>query len=109
MSELELSDLLAQYGEDRGRALWEFATSGVELIRQTIKGLAIDCDYQVQDSLFVARTPGAFPKVIEAEHQAHASMGYGSTVYDRTSLQAIVGSHAYYGGVQASSVISSHR
>ena len=28
---------------------------------------------------------------------------------DRTSLQAIVGSHAYYGGVQASSVISSHR
>ena len=83
--------------------------SSLPRVSWVFRSCVADCDYQVQDSLFVARTPGAFPKVIEAEHQAHASMGYGSTVYDRTSLQAIVGSHAYYGGVQAPRVISSHR
>jgi gamma-glutamylputrescine oxidase len=54
-SELELSDLVSSYGETNGQALWEFATSGLERIRRTIHALTIDCDYQVQDSLFVAR------------------------------------------------------
>ncbi len=99
-SEIELSNLLATYGQERGRALWEFAKSGLEHIRQTIDELAIDCDYQVQDSLFVARSPRAFRTMIEVEHRAHASLGYDSTVYDRTSLRALVGSREYHGGVR---------
>jgi gamma-glutamylputrescine oxidase len=99
-SELELSDLVSNYGGRRGQALWEFAKSGLERIRRTIEELAIDCDYQVQDSLFVARTAGAFRKVIEAEHRTHMSLGYRSTLYDRASLEAIVGSRAYWGGIR---------
>jgi gamma-glutamylputrescine oxidase len=99
-SELELSDLVANYGESRGRALWEFAKSGLERIRRTIVELAIQCDYQVQDSLCVARTARAFGKVIEAEHRTHGSMGYRSTLYDRASLGGIIGSRAYYGGIR---------
>jgi gamma-glutamylputrescine oxidase len=99
-SELELSDLVSNYGERRGQALWEFAKSGVERIRRTIEELGIDCDYQVQDSLFVARTARAFRKVIEAEHRTHSSLGYRSTLYDRESLAAIVGSRAYHGGIR---------
>jgi gamma-glutamylputrescine oxidase len=99
-SELELSDLVSNYGERRGQALWEFARSGVERIRRTIEELAIDCDYQVQDSLFVARSARAFRKVIEAEHRTHSSLGYRSTLYDRESLTAIVGSRAYHGGIR---------
>src|SRR6185295_6895841 len=82
------------------QALWEFATSGLERIRRTIQALTIDCDYQVQDSLFVARSVRAFRKVIEVEHRTHASLGYQSTVYDRASLQAILGSRAYQGGIR---------
>jgi gamma-glutamylputrescine oxidase len=99
-SELELSDLVSNYGERRGQALWEFAKSGLERIRRTVEELAIDCDYQVQDSLFVARTARAFEKVIEAEHHTHSSLGYRSTLYDRESLAAIVGSRAYHGGIR---------
>jgi len=99
-SELELSDLVSNYGERRGQALWEFARAGLERIRRTIEDLAVDCDYQVQDSLFVARTARAFRKVIEAEHRTHAALGYRSTLYDRSSLGAIIGSRAYHGGIR---------
>lgn len=99
-SELELSDLIANYGEDRGRELWEFAKSGVARIRRTIEELAMECDYQVQDSLFVARSARAFRKVIEVEHRTHQSLGYRSSLYDRASLEAIVGSRAYHGGIR---------
>jgi gamma-glutamylputrescine oxidase len=99
-SELELSDLVSNYGEGRGQALWEFARSGLERIRRTIKELAIECDYQVQDSLFVARTARAFRKVIEAEHRTHHALGYRSTLYDRASLQAVIGSRSYHGGLR---------
>ena len=99
-SELELSDLVRNYGEARGQELWEFARFGVERIRGTIKTLTIDCDYQIQDSLFVATSARAFRKTIETEHRTHASLGYRSTVYDRESLQAILGSRAYHGGLR---------
>ena len=99
-SELELSELVGNYGTERGQELWEFAKSGVERIRATIKTLTIDCDYQTQDSLFVAPSARAFRQIIEVEHRAHASLGYQSTVYDRASLEAILGSRAYQGGIR---------
>ena len=74
--------------------------AGLERIRRTIEELGIDCDYQVQDSLFVARTARAFRKTIEPEHRTHAALGYRSTLYDRPSLGAIIGSRAYQGGVR---------
>jgi gamma-glutamylputrescine oxidase len=99
-SELELSDLVRNYGEARGQDFWEFAKSGIERIRGTIKALTIDCDYQIQDSLFVAPSARAFRNIIEVEHRTHASLGYHSTVYDRASLEAILGSRVYEGGIR---------
>jgi gamma-glutamylputrescine oxidase len=99
-SELELSDLTENYGPSRGQALWEFARSGVEHIRATIAALAIDCDYQVQDSLLVAKSPGAFRRVVEFEHRTHVSLGYQSTLYDRAALETILGSQEYHGGIR---------
>jgi gamma-glutamylputrescine oxidase len=99
-SELELSDLVATRGESLGRELWEFARSGLEHIRRTISELALDCDYQVQDSLFVASSARAFEKVVEVEHQAHQALGYGSTLYDRSDLERILGARAFHGGIR---------
>ncbi len=99
-SELELSDLVANYGERQGQALWEFALSGLERIRRTINDFAIECDYQVQDSLFVARTARAFRTAIEGEHRTHVSLGYHSTLYDGSSLATIFGSRVSSGGVR---------
>lgn len=99
-SELELSDLVANYGRQQGQALWEFAKSGLERIRRTIEQFAVECDYQIQDSLFVAQTARAFRHVIDAEHRTHTSLGYHSTLYDRPSLATIFGSRVSHGGIR---------
>ena len=99
-SELSLSDLVAGYGATRGRSLWEFARSGVERIRATIESQQIECDYQVQDSVFVARSNRAFRRVIEPEHRVHTSLGYHTDLYGREALRAIVGSSSFEGGIR---------
>ena len=99
-SELSVSDLVEKFGETRGASLWEFAKSGVERIRDTIAAHAIDCDYHTQDSLLVALTARAYRNVIEREHQVQRSLGYSTTLYDRASIQAIVRSSRYYGGIR---------
>ena len=99
-SELELSDLVARYGPAQGQMLWEFARSGLERIRYTIETFGINCDYQVQDSLFVARSPGAFRDAVELEHKVQAALGYQTSIYDRIALTAIFGSRAAHGGVR---------
>lgn len=99
-SELELSHLVANYGEQQGKALWEFAGSGLERIRRTISALAIDCDYQIQDSLFLARSARSFERAVRVEHEARRSLGYPTTLYERASLGEILGARAVHGGVR---------
>ncbi len=100
-SELELSDLIRNRGPEKARQLWEFVSSGVQHIRQNIQKHAIDCDYQVQDSLFIANTAKRF-SVVQHEHEGRIAMGYQSTLYDAQSLRSIIGSSAYAGGVRYS-------
>jgi gamma-glutamylputrescine oxidase len=99
-SELDLSDLVGRHGPATGRTLWEFARSGVERIRRTIDAFRIDCDYQVQDSLVVARSAKDLRTTIDVEHRTLASLGYPSTLYDRAGLEAIFGSRVYRGGLR---------
>ncbi|MDP3794968.1 MAG: FAD-dependent oxidoreductase [bacterium] len=98
-SELELSHLISTYGPDKAKKLWEFVLSGVELIRQNILKFGIECDYQVQDSLFVANSArGA--RQVAAEVAARQQLGYESRFYDRSALPAVIGSPRYYGAVR---------
>jgi gamma-glutamylputrescine oxidase len=99
-SELSLSDLVEKFGDTRAKALWEFSKSGLERIRGTIAAHAVDCDYQAQDSLLVARTARAYRKVVEREHQVQTSLGYHTTLYDRASIETVVRSPDYYGGIR---------
>src|SRR6185436_2371362 len=43
-SELELRDLVQQFGPDAARKLWEFARGGVSAIHQAAEEDQIDCD-----------------------------------------------------------------
>jgi gamma-glutamylputrescine oxidase len=99
-SELELSDLVANYGVERGRALWEFARSGLERIRATIQRHGFACDYQVQDSLLVAASARAYRRVVVAEHRMHERLGYRPKLYERDSLAGVLGSRAFHGGIR---------
>ena len=98
-SELELRDLVQQFGSDAARMLWQFALGGVNAIHQAVLEDQIDCDMQVQDALFVATTRGG-AEVVSTEHAARNAFGYPSTHYLRESLPEILGSTAYFGALR---------
>lgn len=98
-SELELSDIVKNYGDIQGKSLWEFARQGVEIIRQNILEFGLDCDYQIQDSLFIANFGNDF-KQIKEEHKVQQRLGYQSILYDSKAIKNIVGSQKYSGGVR---------
>lgn len=97
-SELALSELISRYGKTDARALWQFVADGVALLRETIAHYDIDCDYQMQDSLYAA----ARVKDVAAEHQAREQLGYASTLYDRSALQTVLGSAKFCAGARYS-------
>lgn len=98
-SELELRDLVQQFGTGEAPRLWKFALGGVNAIRQAILEDQIDCDMQVHDALFVAATGGG-AQVISEEHAARSALGFQSTLYSRESLPSILSSQAYFGALR---------
>jgi gamma-glutamylputrescine oxidase len=98
-SELELHDLVRQFGTEDAPRLWNFALGGVSAIREAVAEDQIDCDLQVQDALYVAATPGG-ARVISAEYAARNSFGYASKLYSHENLPDILGSTSYFGGLR---------
>lgn len=96
-SEIELSSLLENYGQEKAKNIWEFVLSGVKNIRQNIENYSISCDFQVQDSLFVANNRTGF-KDVKKEYLARQELGYQSTIYNETTINKVIGS-SYVGGV----------
>ncbi len=98
-SEIELSSLLENYGPEKAKRIWSFVISGLENIRNNIVENKFDCDYQVQDSLFIANSAFGF-KHIQKEHEARKKLGYSSQLYEAKSTQKIIGSQGYKGAVR---------
>lgn len=99
-SELELSTLIENFGLDKAKKLWEFVASGLSHIRSTIELHNINCDYQTQDSLFVANSEKRFKNRVIPEHEARLRLGYESTLYTREQIGEVIGSRYYHGGVR---------
>ena len=97
-SELELGDIVDQFGEVEGKKIWEFVKGGVESIRATIEKHNIECDYSVQDSLFIANNKKGFKKVSQ-EYKVQTEVGYNATLYDASHIENVIGSKNYEGGV----------
>jgi len=100
-SEIELSTLVENRGPAVAKTLWEFVSGGVEQIRTNIHTHALDCDYNVQNSLFIATTEKGMEHTA-GEHAARKQLGYASTLHDRTQVQSVIGSKKYFGGVEYS-------
>lgn len=98
-SEIELSSLLDTYGLEKARRIWEFVISGVDYIRKNIERYNISCDYQIQDSLFIANNASGF-KHIKKEHVVRTQLGYVSTLYDNTKIKDIIAGEKYTGAVR---------
>ena len=98
-SEMELSDLVRNQGPERAKRLWEFVEGGVDAIRENIERHGIDCDLQVQDSLFLANSPKGL-STVRNEHDARMRVGYASTLYDASTIRSVLQSDECCGGVR---------
>jgi gamma-glutamylputrescine oxidase len=98
-SEIELGSLLAHHGPQEARKLWEFVSSGVELIRANFRDHAFACDFQVQDSLYVANK-GRRAKHVREEHEARVELGYPSRFYEGADVLQVLGTSRYAAGVR---------
>ena len=98
-SEIELSSLLDTYGPEKAKHIWEFVISGLDSIRKNIERHNISCDYQRQDSLFIANNDSSF-KYIKKEYAARTQLGYASTLFDKDKIKEIIGGNSYAGGIR---------
>ncbi len=87
-SELPLHQLIRRYGSDEAAALWGVAVAGVDLIAAAAAEYKIDCEFEEQDSLFVAIDRGGAERV-DAEAEARHSLGYASTSYNSQELLSV--------------------
>ncbi|MBI3495325.1 FAD-binding oxidoreductase, partial [Candidatus Berkelbacteria bacterium] len=87
------------YGPKKAKRIWEFVLSGVGIIRKNIDYYKISCDYQIQDSLFVANNISGF-RHIKNEYETRVKLGYPSTLYEAAAIQQIIGSRGYAGAVR---------
>ncbi len=97
-SELELSDIVRERGLEKAKELWSFVTGGVSLLKDIITQYNLACDYQVQDSLFIANDTSGF-EVVSHEHKTRVSAGYDSRLYTKDTIRQVIGSRGYDGGV----------
>ncbi|HTF89608.1 MAG TPA: FAD-binding oxidoreductase [Planctomycetota bacterium] len=98
-SEIELRSLVSRCSVAEARRIWEFVRSGVEAIRANIHTNRFDCDFQVQDSLFVANDRSGRREALE-EHAARLQLGYPSLLLERGSLGEALGTKRYAAGVR---------
>jgi gamma-glutamylputrescine oxidase len=99
-SELELSKFIHDFGVEQARVLWNFAKGGVSAIEETIKTHTFQCDYQKQNSLFIARTSHAYKKDILSEFEAQKQGGYKSILHNKEQVSGVIGSSKYFGAVE---------
>ena len=104
-SEIELSELIKTYGEKKAKSIWNFSMSGIESICKNIEDHNISCDFQKQDSLYVANNASSF-KYIKKEYEANMKLGYETMLYDKTKVKEVIGSESYAGAVRYSGSFS---
>jgi len=107
-SELSLFELQRIFGDITGKKIWELIGSGVHIIANNIKQYSINCDYQLQDTLVVANTSRAFINDVQKEYDNRKKAGYDSILYDQYSLQKVLGSPAYSGGISYGGTFGIH-
>ncbi len=105
-AEFSFGDLVDMHGPERALALWDFISSGVEIIRANIHEYAIDCQFQKKDSLMLASSASKFNTQIVKEYEARTRYRLEATLYDTQRVKQIVGSTRYYGGISYNATFS---
>lgn len=104
-SEVQLASLVSTRGPREARRIWEFVSSGVEAIRGNVLEHALDCEYSIEDSLFVANSRAGW-RAVQREQRAFAQLGYPSQLYDASTLRDVLATSRYRGAVRFGATFS---
>ncbi len=97
-AELSLSDFEKNTNTQSAQKIWKFITEGMENIKNNIVQNNFDCGYNSHAGLFVANCKRTL-KNLQQEHENVLKMGHESKFFDQQSLQTIIGSEKYVGGI----------
>ncbi len=97
-SELELSQLIRRFGVNGAKEIWEVPVRGISYIKRNVEQYGLDCDFQVQDSLFLGIGKDGW-KDVQAELKSRNSVGFESKIYDEQELKKIITATGYTGAV----------
>lgn len=98
-AELELESLVRTYGIDGAKKLWEFVGGGVSHIQRNIQAYRFNCDYQQEDSMFVANDTKSKRFVFE-ERESRTKLGYSCEVFEQPELRKSINSPHYTAGIR---------
>jgi glycine/D-amino acid oxidase-like deaminating enzyme len=90
--------LIARYGADTGKALYQETLDSYALVRRLIDEERIDCDFREVGHLELAYAPAHAPE-LEHARESLASVGVRSTVVSRDRIREEIGSDAYFGAL----------
>ncbi|HQU57396.1 MAG TPA: FAD-dependent oxidoreductase, partial [Chitinophagaceae bacterium] len=98
-SELELSQLIRRFGPTGAKDLWNVPLKGIEIMKTAVQEHQIQCDFQVQDSLFLGIGKSGWQDIQE-EMESRKLLEFDQILYDAVSVQKIIGTNAYSGAVR---------
>lgn len=98
-SELELSQLLRRYGRKGAKDTWECAVQGIDRMVSVVRDHGLDCDLQVQDSLFVGNDAGGW-KDAQEEVEARKALGYEQAILPAADIPKVLGSDRFTGAIR---------
>lgn len=99
-SELELSQLVRRYGLKGANEIWEVPVKGIEYIKQNVERYNINCDFRVQDSLFLGIGKSGWQDV-QDEMKCRESVGFiNQKLYNQQELPSIITSSGFNGAVR---------
>ena len=98
-SELELSQLIRRFGPRGAKDLWNVPLKGIEIMKTAVQEHQIQCDFQVQDSLFLGIGKSGWQDIQE-EMESRKLLEFDQILYDAVSVQKIIGTNAYSGAVR---------
>ena len=91
-------ELIAKYGADTGRALYQETLDSYDLVKQLIADEAIDCEFREVGHLELAYAPSHVPELDHAR-DALAAVGVTAHVVPRERIREEIGTDAYYGAL----------
>ncbi len=95
----DASAVVAKYGTEIGKALWNASLQGIESIKNIIAEERIDCDFEQNGSVYLACKPRHYDHMRQESEWLDKHLLYSRENVDRFDLQEEIGTNCYFGGV----------